>query len=49
MGMELKMGRNFSPIRELDSTHVIINEIAIKIFGLSDNPIGEELTINNNK
>jgi putative ABC transport system permease protein len=47
MGMELIMGRNFSPIPELDSTHVIINETTIKIFGLSDNPIGEELTINN--
>lgn len=46
MGMELAAGRNFSEMPGVDSSNVIINETAAKIFGLSDNPLGQTLTAN---
>lgn len=45
MGMELVAGRNFSEGRN-DSLNVIINETAVKTFGLGDNPLGQTLTAN---
>jgi putative ABC transport system permease protein len=45
MGMKLTMGRNFSPIADNDSSNVIINETAVKTFGLGDNPLGQTLTV----
>ncbi len=41
MGMEIIAGRNFSKEFGTDSTNVIINETAIKTFGLEGNPIGQ--------
>lgn len=46
MRMKLAAGRNFSEVPGVDSTHVIINETAVKTFGLGDNPIGQTLTAN---
>jgi len=46
MGMKLVAGRNFSELAGADSLNVIINETAVKIFGLGDNPIGKTLTAN---
>ena len=45
MGMELVSGRNFSETNN-DSLNVIINETAVKIFGLGNNPLGQTLTAN---
>lgn len=49
MGMELVMGRNFSAIPGNDSLNVIINETAVGIFGLGDNPVGQILTADGGK
>jgi putative ABC transport system permease protein len=46
MGMKLVTGRNFSETPESDSLNVIINETAVKIFGLGANPLGQILTAN---
>lgn len=46
MGMELVAGRNFSEALGSDSLNVIINETAVKTFGLGDNPLGQILTAN---
>ncbi len=46
MGMRLVAGRNFSDKVGSDSLNVIVNETAIKIFGLEDNPLGQTLTAN---
>lgn len=46
MGMQLVAGRNFSETPRLDSSHVIINETAVKVFGLGDQPLGQTLTAN---
>ncbi len=43
LGMELALGRDFSREHPSDSSAVIINEAAMKIFGL-DNPLGQELS-----
>ncbi|MDH4090257.1 MAG: ABC transporter permease [Cyclobacteriaceae bacterium] len=48
MGMELIAGRNFSSA-DSDSSNVIINETAAKIFELGDNPLGMTLTANSGK
>jgi putative ABC transport system permease protein len=48
MGMKLIDGRNFSKEAGSDSSNIIINETAIKIFGLGDNPLGKILTMNTN-
>jgi putative ABC transport system permease protein len=45
MGMELVIGRNFSNVVVHDSSHVIINETAAKIFEIEGNPIGQTLTL----
>jgi putative ABC transport system permease protein len=44
MGMKLIAGRNFSETVSSDSLNVIVNETAVKIFGLGDNPLGQTLT-----
>ncbi|HEY9488606.1 MAG TPA: ABC transporter permease [Chryseosolibacter sp.] len=44
MGMELIAGRNFSEESGNDSLNVIINETAVRTFGLGDNPLGQILT-----
>lgn len=44
MGMELVAGTNFSEESGNDSLNVIINETAVKTFGLGDNPLGRILT-----
>jgi putative ABC transport system permease protein len=52
MGMKLVAGRNFSEATQADSLNVIINETAVRNFGLGDNPIGKILTVtgdNNSK
>jgi len=46
MGMKLVTGRNFSEVPASDSLNVIINETAVKIFGLGENPVGQMLTAN---
>lgn len=46
MGMELVTGRNFLEALGSDSLNVIINETAVKTFGLGDNPLGQILTAN---
>ncbi|MEJ0054901.1 MAG: ABC transporter permease [Bacteroidota bacterium] len=48
MGMKLIAGRNFSKGFGSDSTNIIINETAVKIFNLGDNPLGQVLTMNTN-
>jgi len=45
MGMKLAGGRNFSETASNDSLNVIINETAVKAFGLGDNPLGQTLTV----
>ncbi len=45
MGMEIVAGRNFSEKFGNESENAIINETAIKIFGLKDNPIGQSLSM----
>ncbi len=44
LGMNLIDGRNFLPEMRTDSQALIVNETAVKAFGLGDNPIGKELT-----
>jgi putative ABC transport system permease protein len=46
MGMKLAAGRNFSAMSGNDSLNVIINESAVKAFGIESNPIGQILTAN---
>jgi len=48
MGMELVAGVNFSESSGSNSSNVIINETAVEIFGLGDNPLGQVLTANTN-
>jgi len=48
MGMELMEGRNFSDLIKNDSLNIIVNETAVKTFGLGDNPLGKILTTNMN-
>ncbi|MEM8927516.1 MAG: ABC transporter permease [Bacteroidota bacterium] len=43
MGMELTKGRNFSREFGNEVDNIIINEAAIKTFGLKGNPIGQSL------
>ena len=45
MGMQLVAGRNFSETGG-DSLNIIINETAMRTFGLGDNPLGQVLTAN---
>jgi len=46
MGMKLVAGRNFESAEGADSLNVLINETAVKTFGLGENPIGKTLTAN---
>lgn len=46
MGMQLVAGRNFSATPANDSLNIIINETAVKTFGLQGNPLGQILTAN---
>ncbi|MFK5974521.1 MAG: ABC transporter permease [Flavobacteriaceae bacterium] len=43
MGMKLVAGRNFSKEFGADSTNVIINETAVKILGLGEEPLGKKI------
>ena len=43
LGMELLAGRNFSRDFGSEENNIIINETAIRTFGLSENPINETL------
>jgi putative ABC transport system permease protein len=43
LGIEMVSGRNFSPEYSTDSTAIILNERAVKQFGLAGDPIGQEL------
>jgi putative ABC transport system permease protein len=47
LGMKLISGRNFMEGRG-DSLNVIVNETAVKIFGLGSNPIGQTLMMAGN-
>jgi len=44
MGMEIIQGRDFSKEFATDSSAIILNETAVKLFGFSDNPIGRKVT-----
>lgn len=46
MGMKLIAGRNFSETPGNDSSNVIINETAAKVFGFADHALGQVLTAN---
>lgn len=48
MRFKLKAGRYFSPDFPSDSSAIILNEAAVKEFGLED-PIGEEIVFNDNR
>jgi putative ABC transport system permease protein len=43
MGMQMLKGRNFSPELKTDSTAVILNETASKLFGFGDDPVGKKI------
>jgi len=45
LGMSLVQGRNFSEDFGTDSTGVILNETAVKLFGFGDNPIGKGIML----
>ncbi|WP_114936272.1 ABC transporter permease [Mucilaginibacter endophyticus] len=44
MGMQMKTGRGFSGEFRTDSTAMIINETAAKVFGYGDNAVGKTIT-----
>ncbi len=44
MGMKIKVGRGFSPEFISDSTAVILNEAALPMFALGENPIGQKIS-----
>ena len=44
MGMQIVGGRDFSREFPTDSSAVILNETAVKLFGFSGNPIGRKVT-----
>jgi len=47
MGIKLAAGRNFAPTTEPDiTTNVIVNEAAIRKFGLQGDPIGQQVSRN---
>ncbi|TMU56512.1 ABC transporter permease [Flagellimonas algicola] len=48
MGMELVSGRNFSKEFGADSINLIVNETAVKVLGLGENPLGKSITEGNN-
>ena len=44
LGMKIAKGRNFSKNLTSDSTGVILNETAVRVFGWEKNPIGHTIT-----
>ncbi|HTH57808.1 MAG TPA: ABC transporter permease [Cyclobacteriaceae bacterium] len=44
MGMKIKLGRDFSEKFPSDSTAVILNEAALPMFGITDDPLGKKIT-----
>lgn len=44
MGMKIKQGRDFSEKFPSDSTAVILNEAALPMFGIANDPIGKKIT-----
>jgi putative ABC transport system permease protein len=48
MGMKIVRGRNFMKANDQNSQNVIINETAIKVIGLSANPVGQTLKLSGN-
>ena len=44
MGMQVVEGRDFSKEFSTDSSAIILNETAVKLFGFSGNPIGRKVT-----
>src|SRR5258707_10578388 len=44
LGMKIKLGRDFSEKFPSDSSAVILNEAALLMFGLNDNPIGQKIS-----
>ncbi|GAA4410573.1 ABC transporter permease [Nibrella viscosa] len=44
LGMQMVAGRNFSPAFGTDSTGIILNETAVKAYGLGGNVLGHTIT-----
>jgi putative ABC transport system permease protein len=44
LGMNIIQGRDFSPEFPSDSGAVILNQAAVQLFGLGDDPIGKKIT-----
>ena len=44
MGMQIVTGRDFSTEFPTDSSAIILNETAVKLFGFSGNPLGRKVT-----
>jgi putative ABC transport system permease protein len=44
MGMQIVEGRDFNKDFPTDSSAIILNETAVKLFGFSSNPIGRKVT-----
>jgi putative ABC transport system permease protein len=44
LGMKIKTGRDFSNQFPSDSSAVILNEAALKLFGFTSNPIGKKIS-----
>ncbi len=44
LGMQMAQGRNFSPAFGADSSGVVLNETAVKLFGFT-NPIGQRVDV----
>jgi putative ABC transport system permease protein len=45
MGMQMVTGRDFNKEFPTDSSAIILNETAVKLFGFSGNPIGRKVTV----
>jgi putative ABC transport system permease protein len=43
LGIQMKAGRNFSPEFSTDSNAVILNETAVKAFGITGDPLGKSI------
>jgi putative ABC transport system permease protein len=43
LGIELAQGRDFDPARVTDSTAVLLNEAAARLFGFGDNAVGQKI------
>jgi putative ABC transport system permease protein len=44
LGMQLVQGRNFSPDYGTDTTAIIINEAAARLFGIADDPLHKNIS-----